>query len=131
MKKLCLLLTVLVSCGCAHTSPEQSKRVSATGRPDLSAALVTETIVKGKTTKKEILAKLGAPNSVARNAGRPANQTPAKDGEPAETWNYWTAPPAEALQKSGQIKIFRLTVYFDSKDVALDYRAGESTLNIP
>jgi hypothetical protein len=37
----------------------------------------------------------------------------------------------EALGRSGQVKIFRLTVYFDDKGVVLDYQAGESTLNLP
>lgn len=155
MKRVCILACCAVLGGCMHSAPVEVKKEPSipaaelkkpelTGprvkqeKPELSAVLVEKTIIKGKTTKQEILAKLGAPNSVADNLRRPSKETTAEDAaqltpidRAVEFWNYWTVPPMEALGRSGSFQIFRLTIYFDDKGVAVDYQAAESTVNLP
>jgi hypothetical protein len=128
MKRSCLVLVMLMSGGCSHLAGEQPRQEIPAARWELSPARVSETIVKGKTTKKEIIARLGAPNSVLRES-RPAGQAPEKDAV-AESWNYWTAPPLETLGQGGRFQIFRLTVGFDATGVARDYLAQEKTITM-
>ncbi|MCM2356893.1 MAG: hypothetical protein NDI77_01980 [Geobacteraceae bacterium] len=155
MKRVCLLACCAVMSGCAHPATVEMKKeplpvageqkqqekpgpyVRKVKKQEISAALVEKTIIKGKTTKQEIVEKLGPPNGVSVNFRRPSKEEMSTNAEPslndrtAEFWNYWTAPPMEALKISGPIKIFRLTVCFDDNGVALDYQAGESTVDIP
>lgn len=153
MKRVCLLVCCAVVSGCAHPATvemkkeplpvaEEQKQQEKPGpyvrkvKRELSAELVEKTIIKGKTTKQELVEKLGPPNGVSVNFRRPSKEELSMIAEPslndrtAEFWNYWTAPP-EALKRSGPIKIFRVTVCFDDNGVALDYQAGESTVDIP
>lgn len=136
MKKLCLLLVLLISSGCAHTAPEQAKQATPSPRPELSAPLVAETIVKGKTTKKEIIDKFGPPNSVEKNTRLPSREMLAKIKGPlppiartVEFWNYWTVPPVKegtvAGAKDGKAPVFRLMVFIDENGVAVDYMTAE------
>lgn len=144
MKKLCLLLVVLISSGCAHTAPEQpkqaapeqAKQATPAPRPELSAALVAETIVKGKTTKEEIVDKFGLPNSVDKNTRLPSKEMLAKIKGPippiartVEFWNYWTVPPVKdgtvAGSRDGKADIFRLMILIDENGVAVDYMTAE------
>lgn len=153
MKRVCLLACCAVLSGCVHPTPGEVKKEPAAveqkkpaspvlavkpERPELTAALVEKTIVKGETTKKEILAKLGSPNAVANNTRRSSGETSAKDAaqlppidRAVESWNYWTVPPMKELGKSGYVRIFRLTIYFDDKGVALDYQTAENTAELP
>jgi len=141
MKKLCLLLAVLIFSGCAHAPTEKAKQEAPAVRRELSAAAVAETIVKGKTTKKEVVAIFGPPNSIARNTRRPSKETLEKATEPLsssdrtmEFWNYWTVPPLQVVSKiaatNGMMDVFRLMIYFDEKGVVVDYQAEDSKVNL-
>lgn len=132
MKKLCLLLAILISCGCAHTPSEQAKPAAPVGRQELSASLVAETIIKGKTTKKDILAKFGPPNAVEKNTHLPPKEVLAKATAPlppiartVEFWKYWTVPPMQEVERSAatssKADVFRLMIFFDENGVAVDY----------
>ena len=149
MKKLCLLLVLLISSGCAHTAPEQpkqaapeqAKQATPAPRPELTAALVAETIVKGKTTKKEIVDKFGLPNSVDKNTRLPSREMLAKIKGPlppiartVEFWNYWTVPPMKdgkiAGATDGKAPVFRLMIYIDENGVAVDYQTAERMVEL-
>lgn len=122
MKKWYLVLAATVMlCGCAHAPAEKAKEPAAENR--LSAAYINETIVKGKTTDKEILQKIGAPNSVE---GRDKAVTTG----PAKIWNFWTVPPIQALQR-GRYPITRMWVSFDDNGVVLDFKVTDSSLAVP
>ena len=123
MMKWYVVLALLLASGCAHL-PE-----TPVPRNQLSASVVSGAIVKGETTKKEILARLGAPNSVVKQSRLPAQGTP-EGSAMAESWNYWTSPPLEALGQGGVFQVFRLTVSFDAAGVARDYHAEEKTVKM-
>ncbi len=136
MKKLCLLLALLISCGCAHTPSGQTKQAALPAKQELSAAAVTQTIVKGKTTREEIVAAFGPPNSVAKNTALPSKEMLAKAKGPlppiartVEFWNYWTVPPAQEVEKSAatgtSTNVFRLMIFMDANGVAVDYVTEE------
>ncbi|HYS43749.1 MAG TPA: hypothetical protein VEM32_07180 [Geobacteraceae bacterium] len=139
MKKWCLLLVALIFSGCAHTNTEQAKQAAPAvkqEKAELSAALVAETIVKGKTTREEIVAKFGPPNSVDKNTRLPSKEMLAKAKGPlppiartVEFWNYWTVPPTQELEKSAatgaKADVFRLMIFIDEKGVAVDYITEE------
>jgi hypothetical protein len=136
MKKLCLLLVVLISCGCAHTPPEKAKLAAPAAKPELSAALVNEAIVKGKTSRDELVAKLGPPNSVERNPNPlPKLTDPEKIQKveklkqemkippqifAVETWNYWKI--------SGGIRTFLVEFYLDTDGVVQDYKITDKAV---
>lgn len=139
MKKFCFLLVVLISSGCAHVPPEQAKQESPVVKRELTAAAVTETIIKGKTTKDEIIARFGAPNSVEKNTRLPSKEMLAKIKGPlppiartVEFWNYWTAPQVKdgttVGAVDGKAPIFRLMIFLDENGVAVDYLAAERTV---
>ncbi|MBJ6751529.1 hypothetical protein [Geomonas anaerohicana] len=125
MKKLCLVLAALFVGGCAH-APAQSantKEETVRAERDFSPAHAKEVIVKGKTTEKEILAKIGTPNSIKRRA------VGVTTG-PAQVWNYWTTPPMQAVAQGGPQPITRLTVIFDDKGVVHDYSGANTSVVI-
>lgn len=121
MKKSCLVLAALVLAACAH-APAQNEAAPKAER-NLSAAYVKEVIVKGKTTQKEVLAKVGTPNSIKR---RSLGVTTG----PAQVWNYWTAPPLLSVAKGGPQPVTSLTIAFDDNGVVQDYTAADSTVVI-
>ncbi len=136
MKKLCLLLAILISCGCAHPAADQAKQAAPVAKQELSAALVAQTIVKGKTTKGEVVATFGPPKSVVKNTALPSKEMLAKAKGPlppiartVEFWNYWTVPPASEIEKAAatgaKADVFRLMIFMDEKGVAVDYVTEE------
>lgn len=140
MKKLSLLLAVLTLFGCAHTAADQAKQASPAAKQELSAAAVTQTIVKGKTTREEIIAAFGPPNSVAKNTALPSKEMLAKAKGPlppiartVEFWNYWTVPPAQEVEKSAatgtSTDVFRLMIFMDANGVAVDYVTEEQKVD--
>ena len=116
-----LALTAVLS-GCAHAPAEKAQQTPGAVQ-NRSVAYADQTIVKGKTTSKEMLEKFGAPNSVER---RRVGVTTG----PAQVWNYWTAPPMQGL-KTGVYPIFKMWVTFDDKAVVIDYKAVDTTVAIP
>lgn len=132
MKKLCLLLSALVLNGCLHATPPQPAQKPALQKAPLSATLVERSIVKGKTTREEIAASLGAPNSVVSNKGLPSPEVLAKATAPlppiartVEFWHYWTTPSERELERAAvtgsKPKVFRLMLFMDKDGVAVDY----------
>lgn len=122
MKKLSLVLSVLLLAACAHTPAQQASVAPQQGR-NLSVAYAKEVIVKGKTTGKELLDKVGSPNSIRR-------RTPGQSAEPAEVWYYWTAPPLQAVAQGGAQPVFRMTVTFDDNAVVKEYTAADGAVVI-
>ncbi|QWV92407.1 hypothetical protein KP004_14490 [Geomonas oryzisoli] len=123
MKKLLLVLAALLVAACAHAPAQSAKEAGAKTERNFSPAHVKEVIVKGKTTQKEILAKIGTPNSVKR---RSLGVTTG----PAEVWNYWTAPPLNDVAKGGLQPVTSLAVVFDDNGVVQDYAAADSSVLI-
>lgn len=123
MKKLCLVLAALLLGACAHAPVQNAKEAVPKTERNFSPAYVKEVIVKGKTTQKEILDKIGSPNSIKRRA------VGVTTG-PAQVWNYWTAPPLQDVAKGGVQPVSRLTVTIDDNGVVQDYTAGESSVVI-
>lgn len=123
MKKLSLVLAVLLLGACAHAPAQNAAGEAPKSERKLSVAWAKEVIVKGKTTQKEILEKMGVPNAVQR---RSLGQT----GGPAQVWSYWTAPPLQAVAKGGVQQTFQMTVSFDDSNVVLDYSAADATVLI-
>jgi hypothetical protein len=67
---------------------------TTSGTPQLSRGLVERSLVKGKTTKEEVIALLGEPQStVSGDASIP--------GMPAETWTYTKTFYRDAAKKEG------------------------------
>lgn len=122
MKKMCLALASLLFAACAHP-PAHTTAADQEGRRTLSASYVKRAIVKGKTTRKELVDQVGVPNSI-RNRG------PGQSGGAAEVWYYWTAPPLQAVAQGGVQPIFRMTVDLDDNGVVQDYSAADTSVVI-
>lgn len=131
MKKSCLVLAALVAAGCAHHPAEGSRQVPPAGQAEegsvaakrnLSAPFAAQHIVKGKTTRKEILEQIGAPNSVDKSVR--SGSGAAVD----EVWNYWTAPSLQAVGKGGEQQLFRMAIGFDGDGVVKDYQAADTNI---
>lgn len=123
MKKLCMLLAALIFSGCAHAPADQAKDASPAVDRKFSSTYLAQTIVKGKTTEKEVIEKIGAPNAVERRA---LGQTAG----PAQVWRYWSAPPLQAVGKGGLFPVSRTTITFDDNGVVQDYQAADSSVLI-
>jgi hypothetical protein len=137
MKKRYLLLVVLLLSGCAHVTAERP----APSRTELSLTTVTRSIVKGKTTGKELIALFGPPNSVVKNDRLPTPEMLAKAKGPlppiartVEFWNYWTTPPEPELQRStdtgSPVDVFRVLVFLDRQGVVVDYTAANARVTL-
>lgn len=74
MKITILLCLLFLSSGCADVS-------TTTGTPRLSRSLVDSKLIKGETTKAQVRALLGEPQSTV------SGDTNISEG-PAETWTY-------------------------------------------
>jgi hypothetical protein len=129
MKKFCLLLAVLIFSGCAHSGTEKVKQETQLVKPELSTALVSEAIVKGKTTREELIAKLGPPNSVAKRPYHvPKVNVPGiklqipPEMMAVETWNYWTV--------KGGVRSFLVEFYIDETGTVLDYKIDNKELRV-
>lgn len=141
MKKLCLLLSALVLNGCLHAAPSQPVAKPAPPKVQLTATLVEQTIIKGKTTKEEITAKLGIPNSVAPNTFLPPAEKLAKvkaDELPPiartlEFWHYWTTPSQKemelAVNTGKQPEVLRLMIFIGKDGVVQDYLTETRSLD--
>lgn len=130
MKKECLVIAMLMVCGCAHAPSDAVKQPNpapAAARK-LSVEHANASITKGKTTKQEVLAQMGTPNSVNPNL-RNQKQEPGRPAV-AEMWHYWTVPGMDAISQGGEQKIFRMTVSFDDKGVVTDYEARDAKVVI-
>ena len=123
MKKLCLVLAALLLAACAHAPAQKADEAAPKAERNFTPGYVKEVIAKGKTTQKEILAKIGAPNAMRR---RSLGVTTG----PAQVWNYWTAPPLQDVAKGGVQPVSRLTVTFDDNGVVQDYSAADSSVLI-
>ena len=147
MKKLCLVLAMLISCGCAHTANDQAKGAVASApsapsaRRELTAAAVAETIIKGKTTKEEIVAAFGRPNAVDKNDQLPPKEVLSKVKAPlppvartVEFWTYWNVPP-EFKENAGarantKGTVFRVMIFMDANGVAVDYLTESRVIDL-
>ena len=123
MKKFCLVLAVLMCSGCAHSGAQQGAQAPATAQQKLTVANAQASIVKGKTTQREVTEKIGVPNS---KISRPVGVATG----PAETWTYWTAPPLQAIGKGGTFPFFKLVVQFNDQGVVQEYQAADSTMTV-
>lgn len=123
MKKLCLVLAALLLGACAHAPAQKAGEAAPNSERNFSPAYVNEVIVKGKTTREEILGKIGTPNSIQRRSVGVATG-------PAQVWNYWTAPPLQAVAKGGQQPVTTLTVSFDDSGVVQEYKAADTSVVI-
>lgn len=134
MKKLSLLVLVLFSSGCMHGGSVK------TGKPaekvELSAALVKQSVVKGKTSKNELLASLGIPSGIVKNPYHVPKKavTELKMEVPpnllaVETWRYWKIDPAQAGNEKDHALM--VEVYIDETGAALDYKLSDIEMKEP
>lgn len=130
MKKLSLALAALMVVGCTHLPKEEAKPQTAPVPNRLSVTNAEQTLVKGKTTKKEVMEKIGVPNSIRRKELPATDQAQAQTPAVAETWYYWTAPSTQAVRQGGEQPIFRMEVYYDKDGVVLDYKAADGSVII-
>ena len=100
-------------------------------KPELTVALVEKSIVKGKTTKDELLAKLGTPNSVTPHPYHiPKITAPGfkMDVPPemmaVETWNYWE------ISKDGSTGLL-VKFHIDETAIVLDYEIKDKLIPKP
>jgi hypothetical protein len=100
--------------------------VYPTKKPGPAAAAA---IRKGKTTKYQVQALLGAPQIVERQV--PLRRTPETESMPAkylatELWTYWTyGRHGSATAKPGaKPSRFFIVVYFDAQGIVLDCETG-------
>ena len=95
-------------------------------RPELTAALVEKSVVKGKTTVKELVAELGPPNSVEKRPYHVPKKTPGFKMEippemrAVETWNYWVV--------KGGFRALLVEFYIDEESVVVDYKVSDKEL---
>ena len=81
------IVASILLAGCADIS-------TTSGTPQLSRELVEHSLVKGKTTKEQVRALLGEPQStVSGDSSIP--------GMPAETWTYTKTFRRDAAKKEG------------------------------
>lgn len=130
MKRVGLLVVGALLGGCLHSAPPQVKQelapAAAPRKVELTEAALTELIVKGKTTKKEVLAALGSPVAVEQNSRQLSKELLATIKAPlppiARTKEFWryNAPP---FNSDGALKsrILSVMIFFDNDDVAVDY----------
>jgi hypothetical protein len=141
MKKWSLLLVALMFSGCAHTPTDKAKQDAPAVKRELSAAVVAESIIKGKTTRDEIVAMFGPPNVVEKNTLLPSKEMLAKLKGPlppiartVEFWRYWTVPPVfkskEVVTTNSTGMVFRLMIFMDENGVALDYLTEERKVDL-
>lgn len=134
MKKWSLLVLVLISSGCMHAGSVKQDKPAA--RQEVSASLLNQTIVKGETTKEQVLAKLGPPNSIEKH---PYHVPKINDPRftmmkvPAalmavETWNYWTF---DKFSSDGAEHAMLFQIHIDDTGKALDYEISEKDLRNP
>ncbi len=123
MKALLALLSLLLMAGCV--TPRISK--DGLGRPQDAADLAPATIVKGKTTKREVLDRLGPPDQMMDGARIPSARA-------AAVWTYETIYTSEY---GGDVDLFfvgassstdiseksYLILYFDRRDIVTHYVA--------
>ena len=98
MKKLSLLVLVLFSSGCMHAGSVKTEKPAP--KAALSAALLSQVVVKGKTSKEELMAKLGIPNGIVKHpyhvpkiTAPGFNKVVPPNLMAVETWNYWEGRP--------------------------------------
>lgn len=140
MKRAYLLMLTALLGGCLHASPEAAKKetmqaptAAAPTKPELSAALVEASIVKGKTTTKELAAALGAPILVQKNEKRLPEELLSSVKVPLppiartkEFWRYRSNP----YKRDGSFeqRVFSVMVFVDDNDVAVDYLTEDQAL---
>lgn len=140
MKRVCLLACFAVLGGCMHSAPEVKKEsavppppAAKQEKPELSAALVEKSIIKGKTTREEVAAKLGPPNSVVKHPYHaPKINSPnfkleiPPDMLAVETWNYWKIlRDATTSPKVEPMRVLFVKIYIDETGVAAGYEINE------
>ena len=133
-KGIALLITVALLCGCGSISV-------TTGAKQLSRELVEKSLIKGKTTKAEVRALLGEPQSIT--SGSFANLP----GVPAETWSYSKTFYRDTAEKSGlggsfaryavtgslydRVEVSVLIVTFDARGRVIGHMFSTSAAGAP
>ena len=142
MKKILSLACCAALAGCLHAAPGEVKPapVSAPAavkkeKPVISALWVEQNIVRGKTTKEELLALLGNPSAVDRNDQQLSKELlgAIKTGLPpiARTKEFWKYRSVTRIPNKPQSSVCNLMVFMDDNGVAVDYLVSESELTLP
>lgn len=129
MKKLACLLVLLTMIGCGF-----SRHI---GNDNLKPELVTQ-IVKGKSTKQDILSLFGPPQTTStRKLSADSNTTAKLPAHLAatETWSYWShniEGTAVVLpfyaQTNTKSSNYVVSIYFDDNGTVLDYSTTETRM---
>lgn len=143
MKRAYLIFFAALLSGCVHSGPAGAKKEAAPAaaadtesRIEISAGLVENNIVKGKTTRKEILALLGTPIAVEKNAQQLPKELLAgiKTALPPvartkEFWKYRSNP----YRSDGSIenRVYSVMIFMDDNDVAVDYLTAVTPIAQP
>jgi outer membrane protein assembly factor BamE (lipoprotein component of BamABCDE complex) len=129
MRLLVAMLGVLLSFGCV--TPRVSK--DGIGRPPDAADLAASTIVTGKTTKREVLDRLGPPDQVMDGSQIPSARS-------ATIWMYETVYVSEYGGDIGLLLVggsssteitekSYLIVYFDKRDIVTHFVSKSAGTN--
>lgn len=136
MKRIYLLACCALLSGCIHSTPTPETAPASTPtpavkqeKPELTVPLVEQSIVKGKTSRDELLKKLGPPNSVVNHPYHvPKITAPGFKMEvppemmAVETWNYWNISPDGT-------KGLLIKFHIDETAVVLDYEVKDKLLD--
>jgi len=115
---LTILLSFLISEGCGYTGSARKKEIR-----EIPSKVKTQ-IIKGKTTKSEVLNILGRPESVYDNWPKLGSV------ERYERWNYFFERQhfkwsdvfgGELLGFSPDIEVVYIHIYFDKNGIVQDY----------
>ncbi|HBA89346.1 MAG TPA: hypothetical protein DCZ75_15575 [Geobacter sp.] len=140
MKRAYLLMFTALLGGCLHASPQGAKNEAAPAsvaaaekKPELTAALVQKSVVKGKTTAKELLAALGTPVLVQKNEKQLPKEILAKVTIPLppiartkEFWRYRSTP--YKTNGNEEQRVFSAMIFMDDDGVAVDYLTDDQAL---
>lgn len=142
MKRVLSLACCAVLAGCLHAAPGEVKSTETNApaavtkeKAALSAFWVEKNVVKGKTTKQDLLAALGAPAVVEPNDKQLPKEllaTIKTDLPPiARTKEFWKYRTAARIPNSLESNVFNVMFFLDDDGVALDYLVSESVLRLP
>ncbi len=131
MKRIYLLACCAILSGCLHSTPAPDQTPTTAvkqEKPELTVALVEQSVIKGKSSREELLTKLGPPNAVVNHPYHvPKITAPGFKMEippemmAVETWNYWNISP-------DGLKGLLIKFHIDETGVVLDYEVKDKLL---
>ena len=118
----CIFFVVIFFFGCATTMTPPQKSNFTPGKAEML-------LVKGKTTKSDIVKEWGSPNIVTQNAEKQTVWTYSKQSYDTKSTSgvgtLFFVTGAQAVSK-GATSSFDVVIAFDSKDIVQDFSITSS-----